>query len=510
MLRVMLVDDNKSVLEGLSYLINWENYGYTIVSAFRNGRAALDEIEKTDIDVVITDIRMPQMTGLELITEMRRKKPDLKFILISGYSEFDYAKWAIDNQINAYLLKPIDENELIDTLANIHRQITEEREHQVRQRNDYLRNILMGKTEFIDELSLGNTFIRYCMACPYENELIVSNFERYNSEHSAQLYKEISALLDNDNDIYTLKNDFGETEIVIGCNDEINKRLKYINSALREKCDFEIIFFVGKETSVDEIKDSKLSVEMLEDSVFYNEKKSFFIYDDYKNEEYFEFLPDTAVIDSLIYSIKNGTEEDVQKAVDRFCEEVKLHRIKIASVLRYINNMFFEVCNTIAECGDDSIKYLYRYSLIEKEKYLRFSKLRSFLAENALDFRKIFMLRREKSIFGSMSYVIDYINDNYSNEDLNLQFLAQKYHITASYLGKLFKQKTKMSFNNYLMNIRIEKAKELLKNSDDKIYEIAYAVGFSDPNYFTVKFMSVENTTPAKYREQQNKSQENE
>ena len=506
----MLVDDNKSVLEGLSYLIDWESYGYTVVSAFRNGRAALDEIEKTDIDVVITDIRMPQMTGLELITEMRRKKPDLKFILISGYSEFDYAKWAINNQINGYLLKPIDENELVDTLNNIRKLITEEKEHQLRQRNDYFRNILMGKTQFIDEFSLRNTFIRYCMACPYESERIVSNYERYNSEHSAQLYNEISALVDEDNDVYALKNDFGETEIVIGCDDEINKHLRYINSELRRNCDFEIIFFTGKKTRVDEIKESKQSVKMLEDSVFYQENRTFFIYDDYKDEEYFEFLPDTAIIDALIYSIKNETEEDVQKAVDGFCEEVKRRRIKMASVLRYINNMFFEVCNTIAEDGDDSIKYLYRYSLIEKEKYLRFSKMRSFLLENALDFHKIFMLRREKSIFGSMSYVIDYIHDNYSNPDLNLQFLSQKYHITASYLGKLFKKKTKMSFNKYLMNIRIEKAKELLKNSDDKIYEIAYAVGFSDPNYFTVKFMSIENTTPVKYREQLNKSQEEE
>lgn len=514
MLNVMLVDDNKSVLEGLIYLIDWESYGYNVAAAVRNGKEALRKIDELmNIDLVITDIRMPQMTGLELITGMKQKKSDLKFVLISGYSEFDYAKWAIDNQISGYLLKPVDENELIDTITNIRKTIMEERENQLRQRNYYLKNVLMGKNEYIEELLWGKNLknARYCMIRPYEKNLIVSNYERYNFEYSNILYDEISNLINENNDGYALKNDFAEIEIIMGHGEgqrDIKSVLLSMERKLKEKCKFDFVFLAGKETDVNEIKESKQSLNLLEDNVFYEENKSLFIYDNYTDEEFFEFLPDTTVPDALIHAIKNGFEEEVKKAVSDFCDEVKSRRIKMKSVLRYVNNMIFEVCNTISENGGDSTKYLYRCSMLEKESYLRFEKVCIFLEENALEICKIFRTRREKSMFGAMGHIIDYINDNYSNENLNLQYLAQKYHITAAYLGKLFKQKTKMSFNNYLLQIRIEKAKELLKNSDYKIYEVAYAVGFSDPNYFTVKFLSAEKITPAKYRELLNSKKE--
>ena len=106
-----------------------------------------------------------------------------------------------------------------------------------------------------------------------------------------------------------------------------------------------------------------------------------------------------------------------------------------------------------------------------------------------------------KNLLGIVGAMLTYVDENYNDENLNLQWLSQKYHTTPSYLGRAFKQRYQMSFNKYLTKLRIEKAKELLKNTDCKVYEIAQMVGYSDSNYFHVKFTDVEKITPAKYRE---------
>ena len=129
MLKVVLIDDKKSIVEGMKYLIEWEQYGFEISAALRCAADAISFVEKNHVDLIISDIRMPGMSGLELIEEIRKIDSLVKFIIMSGYAEFEYAKKALYYQANGYLLKPVDEYELIELLNRVKSEIYAENKY---------------------------------------------------------------------------------------------------------------------------------------------------------------------------------------------------------------------------------------------------------------------------------------------------------------------------------------------------------------------------------------------
>ena len=144
MLKVVLIDDKKSIVEGMKYLIEWEEYGFEIAAALRCADDAIEFVKKNHVDLIISDIRMPGMSGLELIQEIKKTDSRIKFIIISGYAEFEYVKKAMDYQANGYLLKPIDEDELIVLLERIKEEIFKENEYIKHQRDRYIHEVLLG------------------------------------------------------------------------------------------------------------------------------------------------------------------------------------------------------------------------------------------------------------------------------------------------------------------------------------------------------------------------------
>lgn len=511
MLNVMLVDDNKSVLEGLGCLIDWEEYGYTVAASVRSGEDATKKVDEVDIDLVITDIRMPKMTGIELIEKLREKKQNLKFILISSYSEFDYAKWAVDNRIDGYLLKPIDEDELISKLVEIKNLILNEKDNKRMRRSRYLENILMGKSNDVDELNIINDLktVRYCVARPYDSEFLISQDSNNYYNKADELCDIISAMSELDGCV--AKNDLNETVFIFSDNnssDSAIERILHIEKKIIESYNFNCELFISSKIDFDKINETQLSIEILKDCAFYEKYRKLFIQDEYKNKVFSEFLPNSQIIDSLIYSIKNDTDEKCMENVRAFLDDIRKSRVRKKSVIRYISNIFFDVCHTMSSKGIDSAKYLYRVSMLEKKIDIRFHQIVSFLEENALEINHSLKEMSMKQMSGMLGEIIDYIDTNYNDENLSLQYLSKKFHVNASHLGKMLKKKNGRSFNSYLMNIRIEKAKELLIKTDSKVYEIAYLVGFSSQNYFTNKFIEVENITPIKYREKFRKKEE--
>ncbi len=503
MLNVMLVDDNESVLEGMANIIDWEKYGYRIAFSAPNCDRALEALDKTDIDLIITDIRMPRMNGLEFISAVKEKNENLKFVLISGYSEFDYAKWAVDQQISGYLLKPVDEDELIEIIKRVKKEIEKEREDEARRMSCYVHNVLMGGHDYIKEQESLKT-VRYCVIRPCCGEYLISNYEQYNTKETDRICGKVIEFIESSRMGYAVKNNMGEIELIadVGKFDiSVNRYFADMYSVIKEENGLNAVILVGESVdSKSDIKRSKESIRLLENCMFYNEERNVFVYDECRNEKFFGFLKDNSLYDKLVYAIKNKSRKEVETAVSELCGEFKKQRIYAENVITYISNIIFDVSNYASENEGEALKYIYRCSLLKKN-HVRFKQASDFLGENSLELWEFFQELKTKNTLGVIGSIIDYIDINYSDEHIRLQNFASKYYINASYLGTLFKEKIGMSFNAYLLNKRIEKAKGLLINTDYKIYEIAHKIGFTDANYFSAKFTELEKITPAKFRE---------
>lgn len=501
MLQVMLVDDKKSIVDGLEVLIDWKSLGYEITAKTVSAKEAVEIARTRDFDLIITDIRMPEMFGMELITEISSFSPGTKFIIVSAYSEFEYAKWAIDYQVSGYLIKPIDENELTGLLRRLKVEFEKAEEYSRQNMVTYFANILSGDTVHADKpeaLDLKADF-RYVEI----REVSESVGSGVKSESMEKITDIIKGYNTNKDGCFIIKSGLSEIELII--NEEtlsLNAEtyLDGIKQRILEAGITDFVIFAGEKVeAISDINNSKNTVKILEDALFYEENKVFF-YEDYKDAEYTENISDNNIIQKIIDAIKDQDEEGVKASVDTFHDIIVRERVKPEIVSGYINKIIFDMIDCFGESGNDIIPIVYRWSVLRKSHYITHDIVYSFLKEITEEFCNMLTDERNRRRMGVVGEIAEYLKRNYSNPELGLSWIAKKYFITPAYLGKMFKEKTGVSFNSYLMNIRIEKAKELLERTEYKIYEIAQMVGFVDSNYFHAKFQELENISPSNYR----------
>ena len=169
MYKVMLVDDEKLILQGVLNIIEWEKLDMEVIHIAENGKEALDKYKENPVDIIITDINMPVITGLGLIKSIKEINTSVKFIVLSGYDDFSYARTAMKYGVENYILKPINEEELETALIDINKKIKyeKEKENMVLEKNRILMNILNGKFDS-DEL--------YCLKDMVELEFENKNY----------------------------------------------------------------------------------------------------------------------------------------------------------------------------------------------------------------------------------------------------------------------------------------------------------------------------------------------
>lgn len=503
MLHVMIVDDKKSILEGMKMLIDWGKYGFEITNTATNGTAAVEILRNQRIDLCITDMRMPQMTGLELIALGREISPHTQFIILSGYDEFEYAKRALEYQVCGYLLKPIDEDELIALLGKV--------KTNIKQHHDYSNHVFWKKVqntftgEYDDfETDLSNSEL-CCVSLNAKEEKAISGQMHYRENEKFKQF-----VIDFEKEFPTGSYDYIEKNInerVLILNlkeieNTFDNILNNIKGMLELYAPEKFVVFVGKRVcKISESVISKNSIEVLKNIMFYEFNRRFFVYDKEEDVTFSEEISDNDMFSGCVAAIKSGSDEDIKLAVYKAFDKAAHDRVNVQKLYMHIYNIIFNICNTVIENGGDVTKVLYKWSIIKKIPLPELVMFRDCFTELAIDLRDKLQELKSLNMFGNIGIIVNYINENYNNENLNLQWLSEQYHITSSYLGKLLKKKLGVSFNKYLTSVRINKAKELLSKSDYKVYEIAHMVGYNDPNYFHVKFIETENLTPAKYRE---------
>lgn len=501
----MLVDDEKLIIEGLMNIIEWEDIGLKVIETARNGYEALEKFKSNSVDIIVTDINMPKITGLELIKEVRKINSNTKFIILTGYDEFNYAIEAIEYSVEKYILKPIDENELQETLKNIVKDLDNKKIE--------INKILDKNTKLIEyiESKLNENYI-------YE---IKESIDISTENKSYTVANIIISRKDKDGDFIKVseiieKYTYGEYEILHKYNDQVI----LINSWEKDiSRDIVIKYY-------EEIKD-KLSNESNE-SIFISIgdlvsdikdlSKSYNIANNLK-----EYIL-TVGTNECIYmeKIENLKEDNIS-----FIEEIDcINRLIIERNIKVLKRFIYEILDnkelSPKNIYDFSIKVLILIDSIANDlhieaKYGKYSLSNSIIQiceESTRENIRSFILSEIEELIESMymstikyspivQQIVNIINDRY-DEELSLKTLAYQYNINSSYLGQIFSKETEVSFSEYLNKIRNIKAKELILNTNMKINDISKEVGYADTSYFYRKFKKYYGVSPSTLREMKN------
>ncbi len=499
MIKVLIADDELLVRIGLRTTIDWEKNGFTIVGEAKNGKEAVELFDKFDADIIITDIRMPVVDGLEVIRRLKEKKKDLKSIILTHYDEFSYAQKAIKLGASEFILKNnLSADNLLLILKKLSKEMEPPKQNNIRSsmKTDFLYYALekailsnISKVNYTELMNVDmdvqffeHFYVAYGKIC-YNGDA------DYDMSHN-DFFKNISnifisknhvrqAMMMVDNHLIYLYN------INFKTNDHKNELEEIIDMLKRNiKQFFDLDIYFGVSSVSHELLDiPKLVIEGKTacERCFFSENKV--IHYDQNLEK---------IVDDNI-----KIKPDVIRGYVESSDMEKLYA--------YIDNRFDKIYTTYNKMGVRKLfidfislaKIIYQERFPEEEivndakfRYLYFEKLSDFNAIKVYVkdvYHFITMINEEKDYSYYIKRSIQFIKENYER-NISLDEVAEYSQISKSYLSLLFKQETGINFSIFLTNHRIEKCKEYLKESHYKIYEIAEKVGFDNPYYFSKVF----------------------
>ena len=524
MLKVMLVDDEPYILQGLQVLIDGEGGGVEIAATCSNGKEALRYLSENHVDLVISDIRMPEMTGLELLETVKREKiSDAEFVLLPGYDDFAYTQRAIRNGCLDYILKPVIEEELITVLrkvTNLNRESLTLKKDREKMEDAYLariiRHIIKGKYNE-EDIEYANKHLQLAGDLRFiDIEFIHREADVESSESDdlgmiqRQLCNACREVLKEYANHFALDFTYDEDTYSVGfiyCANMAAMRdmseTEFLNALIR-KIEVLIIkpvrIYCGE--PVPELADLYKSYDtcrrLKSIAGFHNTKKLYFSEELEDNHSSIVLCKDT--IDEIISSIEKNDQAEIEAVIEKFYEELKGKEGNNRAFDLNINYLLFQLIHLASELDDtvnqeEIVQYISEQA--SDDAFLRGSHehLKKFATEYAAYLSEL----RKSVSHGILAVVEAEIRKNYA-ENISLKDLGDKYHINSSYLGQVFRKKYGMSFKNYLTNYRIKEAARQIINTDKKINRIAEEVGYKDSDYFIRKFIEIEGCTPSKYR----------
>lgn len=506
--KILIIDDEFIMRQGIKYMTDWEKEGFKITGQASNGQEAIELIKKEKPHIIISDIVMPQIDGIELSKYIQNNYPDISIIILSSYSDFEYVKSSFQNGAIDYLLKPTLE---LDSLLNSLKKAAKRIENFTLSSNNeqhietILKRLILGFNSDIDFSNLNNLFIYDTFYLFGIN--VKKIYKNYEDRHKiiTSLTSELDSFFENNSAESVHKILVLDNEIILCV---IN--LKYENSShlIYELKNFSKGFsssfqnsFLVLSKSFDSLKNIKNIYDenflFLCSQCFFNKNSYFYTYDDYNpisNEANFNFK----LFSELMSSIK------ITEAFNMLLNHISL-------LISNKSSNEFELKNIIQNCTYNTISNLETIKIDQIEinslKHKLFTKIDQALYADDLiliceEMCNTFndLISRYENSFNShiINKIIQYIQTNYA-EPLTLTDVSKKFNFNYYYLSSYFSSHNSEGFNEFLNKIRIEKACEFLKK-DIPISLVSSMVGYSDQSYFSKVFKKFTGFTPSSYR----------
>lgn len=510
MIKVIIVDDEPKLREGLKSIIPWEQLGYQIVGTAANGNEAILKYNSLNPDLMIIDIRMPGMDGLELIKRIRTLDNSVHVLILSGYADFEYAKKAISLRIDGYLLKPIDEEELISYLDQL--RVTIQTEQEINQRDQSMNGL--NSEHLIQSILTDGRIGVYDQAAKlnlvwktYQVLLIsLHSGEDGLEETKLLLRRKLSDLFIHRQSgiVFFIQSKIGMLLKEPLLNEQIRKEwMKEIQSIIAE-LGMECSVAIGEHvTKLDDIVNSYTTARQLIKHQFFYEPGRILCIDSEraykaslqpKQVDYSLFLQ--TVSEQLLYAIDVGNQE----AVASLIHSVGNHMIQMGYSEQNVKNGYVQLMTgVLGKFMNHTSQQLHTEIYIDRLTAIYELKNIGALYKHLISLLNELIV--QQSMIGSgheVKKMIDLMSRKY-NETLKLETLAEVFNYNSAYLGKMFKNETGEYFNTYLDKLRIEKAKQFLEQGL-KVYEVAEKVGYTNVDYFHTKFRKYVGTSPSAYR----------
>ena len=535
-IKVFLVEDEMVIRRGIKNSIDWEKEGYIFCGEASDGELAYPMIIKEKPDILITDIRMPFMDGLELCKLVKKELPNIKILILSGYDEFDYAKEAIRLGVTEYLLKPISSGKLLEALNGVSESIRREkedkdlvrkymeemRENTEHEKQKFFEQMIAGNLSMADALETGKKYEMNLSAGMYN--LLLFRFtlgeeNRKSGELLGEAEYAIEKLTERLEYVFEFQRGVeGWAFLLMADNEEqMSERVKELSKDLEEimKNYSTIAYFGGIGQPVARLRELEESFREAERALaarFTMELNRIISVEDIRMAQNVDTLDDIEITSfgeiektrtMLEKFLNNGAEDEIDEFVDVYINELPEENLKSVLMRQYIIMDAYIVMMSFCEkiegiegemqAQSEELKNSMKTSqtLEEIKNYIR------MLLKKIIGVRDTISGRRYSDI---IEIAKDQIRKTYMSDEISLNTIAAEVWMSPSYFSSIFSKEMGKTFVEYLTEIRMDRAKELLMCSSMKTSEIGYEVGYKDPHYFSYIFKKTQNCTPKEFR----------
>ncbi len=529
-LKILIVDDETEIREGILNSISWEKHGFAVAGLADNGREALRIINEEKPDLMLLDIRMPVMNGLEVLEKLAEEGLSLKVIILSGYDDFNYCQQALRFGASDYLLKPCHPNKILEVLIKLKEQIATEEEQadqwdfllQKFQENlPILReNLLMSlfSNKPLDNKSALVRWNLYQMGInPNNMGLALVKIDHQDKLASCSLkelelnklslFQQIEAAMKKNPALKSVINFFYDKIVILWnieeeTSDIFSLRMEQLRQIVANNMSFTITIGLGEPAAnLTELHNALDSALFALEHGFWEGYNRIINYHEI-NEDNFNQNQDLVQEENLIvHCIRTNDPEKLESALQSFFANLTIPGKNSKEYLqKMITALICSVYHVCLERGINTDSF-FGPNLAILDELPRIETLQELHERILLCFKQIIELHPlQKTQWKIVSQAVTYIEEHYA-EDLNLENIANVVFVSPGYLSTIFKQVLQKNFVDYLTEVRIEKAKELLKNYHLKIYEISVLVGYKDEKYFSQIFKKGSGMTPNQYRD---------
>lgn len=536
--NILIVDDEQLIRQGLRARIEYLGIDVDEIFEAENGLMALRLQEEHPIDVVITDIRMPDMDGLELIQEMQKKNNQIKFVVLSGYAEFSYAETAIRLGVKAYLLKPVSNDDLKAAFDKAYKEM--EQTASVRQEVQMKKRVDREKQVYQQEKALNALFSsqeagavtreQLCKLCGYDEKmwaggaesvlyLAILHINKESFEHQRfrpvdhelvrfmirNIFEEIQAPCEK-----LLVNSLSDTRQMYGIfigDDKKKLRMEVeriylrMRSVLEKKMGIYLTIGVSRCRSQLEGKETSEARQALKQRIIYG-KANIYFYEDIRilGEQEFPVsqlhLLEQYIEHNEIFKVKNLVQEIFSEELVKKYGSAYL-RIMWIRILNLLLHHYERRGRNAAEIE----KMLQNYNLLDRIQSLQ--EIRQKIIEMVMECVSTESVA-DANARSKIQMAIGYIQEHFA-ENLTVNVLAEHYGMSPNYFSSMFKKEMSRSAVNYITELRINQARELLYHSELSVVDISKKVGYEDSQYFFRVFKKYLGMTPLQYREESRK-----